>query len=942
VSDMLSYFQRVVALTPDTYFSVHNLAPGGGMPGWACQSYPRAIQFVRNMGNQYDVYLAMGAQNTCEYNGAAIRKTENTVAARCLYMDIDVKEGAYTSTAEAAKACNKFIYKARLPTPTVIVKSGTGGFHIYWTLSELIEPSEFKKLTRQLSSAAQEAGLLFDRACTTDITRLLRVPETLNFKTDPPSPVELVHAGYEVDINVMRDVLSHFNFVVVPTLKSKKTTVNSYLGFGPKQFHHPTIDKVAEFCPFIKETLEQGGTNLSGEPQWHDMLAIACHCVDPSPTAHRLCEKNEYYDHGDTEKKLLVAQNARQQNSDLGPPKCVTLQGNGAAQCATCPHLTLNTSPVSIPFKQLNGHPLLGSDLPENYFRNKVGHICRGEVMNEGDEPEEVVIFPYQIIPDSGYLEGGGDSYKLTFTIDESESFIQKTFSANAFASDTIFHGAFLTEGIPIKTSVPKARRFFVNYIELLRSHKTTMIKVPPLGWTMQNNVMGFAYNGEFVTPKGKFPCRSPGEGVADYKVTGTDEQVWRDMAKMVLTPDRPDLMVLAASAFSAPLVKMSGQNGYLLGAWSPASGVGKTTALKLAQSVWALPKLGGYSDTVNFTFAKCSNVQDLPVIFDEVKGEQQTANFVELIFELTSGHEKGRADRKGEMRKQRTWNTVIPYATNTSMVEEAAERTQGTHASVYRMFEFQALNLPNANLTTTMAKLTTQLEYNYGHIGKRYANYLGENYEKLRNGVLDYQGKLEQKLQAQNAERYWVAAIATTLCGAALAESLGLAPFNVPVMREFMLQEFYRMRNGQRVSSSDYTNPSSVYDELGYLMNEKSRHIIITDRVWSIPGRPTKDYAKVLNDRVIWDEIGLQISGDPLTLRIRDTFLTKWCKEHKKPKTALITALERSAGASKHMARLASGTGRAQNNEWLWIIPITGTPLEDRCEYAIQHRLLP
>jgi hypothetical protein len=940
VSDMLEYFQRVVALDPDTFFSIHWKTPGG-MPGVVFQDYQTAIDYVNSMKNQSDVYLAMGAQARCEDDGTAIRQTTNTCAARCLYMDIDVKDGAYASTKEAMKALKEFVIKTKLPMPSVIVRSGSGGLHVYWALSELITPGEFKKLAGQLSSAAQEAGLLFDRACTTDITRLLRVPETFNYKTTPASPVVLVYIGDEVDIDVVRAALSGFKPIGVVTPKSNKITVNANLGFGPKQYRRPTIDQVAEFCPFIKETLELGGANLDGEPQWHDMLAIACHCVDSSPAAHRLCEENPYYDYDDTEKKLREAQNYRKQNSALGPPGCATLQSNGAPQCSTCPHLSLGTGPVALPFRHLNGHTYF-KDLPASYFRDDYGNICREEVMNKGDAPERVVIYPYEIIPSSGYLEGA-QRYRLTFQTCQGEQYVWKTFSANAFSDNISFLKAFLNEGIAITTDEKKARRFFVHYIKLLESRKTTMITVPALGWARLNDETGFAYNGEFVTPTGKFPCQNLKQGVENYHVVGTDEKVWRDMAQMVLTPDRPDLQVLAATAFSAPLVKMSGQNGYLIGAWSRASGIGKTTALMLAQSVWAFPRLGGYSDTVNYTFDKCSAVQHLPVIFDEVKGEQQTDNFVKLVFELTSGHEKGRADRTGAMRAQRTWNTIIPYAANTSIVAATAEQTQGTHAGVYRMFEFQAINRPNVNLSTNMARLTTQLDYNYGHIGKRYANYLGKNYDTLRKRLLDFQAKLEKGLNAQNSERCWIAAISTTIFGAWLAEGLGLAPFDLPRMKTFMEEEFHRMRNEQRGSISDYTNADAIYAELAYLFNEKNRHIIITDRIWSQAGRPTKNYAKVLNDRAQWtDEIGMQISGDPYTLRIRDSFLGKWCREHKKPKPALTTAFQELIGAKKHRARIASGTHRAQQDEWLWIIPMTHTPLENMCEYAIQHGLLP
>lgn len=943
MGDMLEYLRRVVALDQGHYFSIHWLS-GGGMPGRAFQDYQSAIQFINTLKNKYDVYLAMGAQVTRESNGTAIRTHANTCAARCLYMDIDVPKH-YASTKEAGKALKEFCGKLGLP-PTVIIKSGSGGLHVYWTLSKLITPKEFKKLASQLSLAARESDLLFDHGPTSDISRLLRVPETLNFKTSPPKQVELVYAGDEIDIEDVCGVLAQFTKPMVTLRVNKPPSPNANLGYGPKDFRRPTIEQVAAHCPFIEETLETGGIGQS-QTLWFDAVTIACHCFDSSTTAHRLGDKHATYTHDSTEKKLAECQKYRQDNPNIGPPTCATIQRDGATQCATCPHLVKGTSPVALPFKQqLNGHAIL-DDLPPGYFRDEHDCICVEEDGNEGDLPKRQIVFPYSVIPDSGYIQNT-HPYDLVFTTREGEDEIQKSFSTSITGSTTAFHTAFASEGMPFPRGERAPRIFIMNYIQLLRSKRDTRVNVPPLGWTKQDDEMGFAYDSEFVTPTGKFKCQHPPPNVAEYRVVGNNEQVWRDMAKKVLTPDRPDLQVLAATAFAAPLVKMSGQNGYLIGAWSRASGIGKTTALLLAQTVWGPAILGGYNDTPNFTIDKCASLQHLPVMFDEVKGMQQTANFVKLVFELTGGHEKGRADRKGNMRVQRTWHTIIPYASNTSIVEAAATDTQGTHAGVYRLFEFQAINKPYTGLTTDMAEITVKLRENYGHIGKKYAKKLGENYETFSKELLAFQRKLENDLGiGQAGERFWIAAMATTLYGATLAIRYGYAPFDLVRMHKFMKNEFHRMRKDQQTSISDYTNPDSVYQTISALINENPRHILVTDKAWSQPGKPPKPgpnkyYATIKNDRPGWiDEIGIQISGSPHEIRVRDAFLGKWCKLTNKPKAALLEGF-RDMGATKHNARLGAGSRLSQNSELIWLIPITGTPLEDMCEHVLQYGLDP
>ena len=66
------------------------------------------------------------------------------------------------------------------------------------------------------------------------------------------------------------------------------------------------------------------------------------------------------------------------------------------------------------------------------------------------------------------------------------------------------------------------------------------------------------------------------------------DEQVWIDLMKLIVTPDRPDLACMVAASFAAPLVWLTGESGLLMGVPSPASGIGKSTALLGGQAVWS------------------------------------------------------------------------------------------------------------------------------------------------------------------------------------------------------------------------------------------------------------------------------------------------------------------------------------------------------------------
>jgi hypothetical protein len=68
--------------------------------------------------------------------------------------------------------------------PSIVVASGSpGGYHAYWLLDKPLGVSEAEELLRLL------AHRLGSDLAVTDASRVLRVPDTLNHKSSPPSPV---------------------------------------------------------------------------------------------------------------------------------------------------------------------------------------------------------------------------------------------------------------------------------------------------------------------------------------------------------------------------------------------------------------------------------------------------------------------------------------------------------------------------------------------------------------------------------------------------------------------------------------------------------------------------------------------------------------------------------------------------------------------------------
>ena len=186
---------------------------------------------------------------------------------------MDVKKDGYASNTEMRLAVKGFLEWSKLPPPTVIVGSGSGGWHIYWTMNIAFDRPEFQNMAGRLISAGAEYGLLFDRQCTRDATRLLRVAGDVNFgyanDDTPATAVTLDYCGKEhIDIDLMKDRLSRWPAALTHESKSAagprvsgvdahglNLDENEDLTGGMKREYPPvSIDEVAKHCPFIKHS----------------------------------------------------------------------------------------------------------------------------------------------------------------------------------------------------------------------------------------------------------------------------------------------------------------------------------------------------------------------------------------------------------------------------------------------------------------------------------------------------------------------------------------------------------------------------------------------------------------------------------------------------------------------------------------------------------------
>jgi hypothetical protein len=129
---------------------------------------------------QDDIYFGPAARKDATSGGL-----KNCTLLRCLFCDVDFKN--FPSPEIGQRNVDAFPQR-----PSHIVSSG-GGLHCYWMLKELFhlqtEAAEAKRLLRRLAIA------LGGDLASAEPVHILRVPQTLNYKCNPPRLVKIENRG---------------------------------------------------------------------------------------------------------------------------------------------------------------------------------------------------------------------------------------------------------------------------------------------------------------------------------------------------------------------------------------------------------------------------------------------------------------------------------------------------------------------------------------------------------------------------------------------------------------------------------------------------------------------------------------------------------------------------------------------------------------------------
>ena len=970
-----------------------------GTPTKNVDEFVSAVMSYMGWATTPDVYMCMSQQaktRTINGNIRAAKSQAEALEMKCLYADLDVKEGQYTKPTEAIAAVYTMADAEKIPRPTAVVFSG-GGVHTYWISKVNLPVEKWQQYADGLKGCLEHHKVKCDLMVTNDSARVLRVPGTFNMKKEPRRPVScVILADHDLDFDTQLQPLLKYagapkhtahTFQALPTIPGKmdwgrdtEGEAGLLAGIQPD-----TIDPLPIFgpqgCPMYREAFATGGKDV---PQGVWMLSIlgATFMENGNAIAHRISRGYAGYDPVETE-NMWQRKLAERTTQHLGWPSCRSIKDQGCKACAGCPHLAAGKSPLNIrgsspvggvgpapsgvaPAVAYNPQGAVTAPATGGGTVAHIGNVLTNlPIVTQADMPpgyicDKGMVFKEVITPSKG--RGGGPptiEYKvlfkqpiyhpwaemknLHFTVHTDKvGFRQVTIPFEEITSNKI-EACLAKELVKTETAnLQWMRGFLMDFMTLLHK-RAEAEKSAPFGWLREGDkVLGFSYAGVLfktdgtIGPTGRIDARLAGM----YTPSGK-EQVWHDAYKLVYDQNRPGLEAIVAMHFGAPLMQFSGEYGGVMSVFGEG-GAGKTTAMEIGLAIWGSPVQckERESATPKSVIERLGAIQNLPFSWDEVKDDVQEKAY-KCVYQVSTGGTGSRLNADISFQERKLWYTICGIFSNPSFSNYVLKKNGATTAGVNRIFEWKE-ELPPATgpgliSTGDAGRMLRDLDNNFGQVGKKWAQWLATNHEAAKQNVVEWSHWFEAAVKDPtintNPERFWLAMCSAVMSGAFLANAVLDIPFHLEELRDFLLAKYLEQR--QRVFEENVQGGSADWTEslLTRFLQAHTRNTIRTQTAPSGPGVPGK-IDTLQATYVQGNPVYVQWVLDGNRLRFSRAAVDAWAKSVEADGVLLRQGLKKHFGAICTRFTLAAGTQYAGGPDYNWTIQLQdGSPLHNVME---------
>ena len=765
--------------------------------------------------SKLDIYFALAT-----FGEEDNRQATNARYVKSLFVDMD----GYASKKDAAQALSAFLSKTgmdALGTPYV-VGSG-GGLHCYWPLLEAVPVDSWKPVAENFKRLCKQESLAIDMTVTADAARVLRIPDTTNFKKKyaTPRPVRILTEGdvfsFEGLATLIREKLSGsvYEAQAVPKLdlagtrpskasaspSSVKLFENSITKFKPIWLATQNARGCGQLANYVEHATEEGM-----EPIWRGLLSWTKVCEDGNKAAVWLSKMHPY----EPERMNQKLQSIK------GPYPCIKMDSENPGICPSCTHWGKITNPLilgrelAVEVEEKEIEVKLSSDSnvtatetikvmrptpPRGYSYGANGGTFMERTVEDDEgvkSKKQVMLLPYELFV-VDILNSNGDHTVHLIAL-KPDGAVNITMAQKAVVSKDETVKALANQNVVAAFGHNNDKNLF-EYVRACVEEASTSrpaIKVPDsYGWQADNT---YVYAGRIFS-KGKPPVKVPMPGLENITVNtepkGTIE-AWRDFINMLIAKKMWGHIAVILAGAGAPFMRFTGIYGMTYHCASTESGTGKTLSLEAAASVWGHPThyRTGKSTSPVAMQQRLGLLNSHPLITDEITAKNRAAPewLPEFLLDMTEGRGKERMESGSNKERLNlsTWMTVCLMSSNTHVVDYlTGGRDHSSEGELRRLLEFtfeEALTWEPHEIETIKS-----LQSNYGVAGYKLVEYMVEHADEFPTSVREAVAAMYTEFNATNDERFWMAGIGTAVHARNAFKAAGIVDIPLrPVLNAF------------------------------------------------------------------------------------------------------------------------------------------------------------
>jgi hypothetical protein len=759
-----------------------------------------------------DKFVAQGLDSffaVARFKTTDNRTKENVQELKAFWLDIDCGPSkaevdpetgvpaGYIDQPTGLKTLLAFCETVGLPMPTV-VNSGRG-LHVYWVLDKAVEPKHWEPVAARFRDICDTQQLYVDRGVF-ETARILRIPGTLNFKDNPPKPVRVVKVAEPITFEAFCSAVGIAPYTEKEiqgprraSMLSKMLIQNMESSFSKIMVRSAKGDGCAQLlsCYQQRDTLS--------EPRWFDALSVAKFCADADSAVHRMSSDHPDYDPAEVEKKIVHI---------VGPHTCDVFERNNPGLCAKCPYYGKIKSPIVLG-KDVLRHdeniPEAPSQVPED------DEDAEDDVIDSNSTPIPKYIDPYFRGKNGGvYIQLGEDDPVLVY---EHDIYVVKRLNDPILGDvallrlhtprdgvrEFIIPNSKISQPIELRKELAKngvmaseaqfrlITGYVIHALKELQFKRKAEIMRRQFGWA--DGDTKFIVGDREITKDGVYhsPPSSITESMIPYLGTSGTLDGWRDVFSLYGKEGLEVQAFAALSGFGATLLKFTGQKGAMINLIHSRAGTGKTTVLRMANSICGHPEdlLGNPEDTKVARITKIGILQNIVNSVDEITNLDPKM-FSDLVYAYSQGKGKDKGDaQENKLRiNNTTWRTITLTSSNASFYDKVTALKAVADGEIMRLLEFKVDYTATTAISTAFGKhmFDHQLNENYGHAIVPFIQYVIANMEEVKATLARVQAKIDKELKLTSRERNWSAVAAANFTAGLIADRLGLlVGWNMP-----------------------------------------------------------------------------------------------------------------------------------------------------------------